>query len=702
MSHCKRIPTGRTLLATALVAAHAGAWAESEREVENVEVVGEQVESYLVDEMDTATGLGLSGLETPQSVSALSRVQLDDFELDSLNQALLAVPGVQVESVETDRTYYTSRGFDITNFQLDGVGVPATYGNKEGETDTFLYERIEVVRGASGLMSGAGNPSATVNLVRKRPTEDFRLSLGAEAGSWDKARVEGDVSGSLTDGLRGRLVVAKEDRESYLDNYAMDKTIVYGVVEKDLGASTLLTLGSSYQTSYADSPLWGALPLSHADGSPVDYDASVSTASDWAYSDKVTTDAFAELKHTFANGWQAKAYYTHAESEIDSELFYMFGLPDTESGEGLFANPGVYDLEDRHDLVDLRLTGNFHWAGREHDLLLGYNWSRGDVEDISLYPTAYPSIGDFGEWDGSFERPEYNGGTDGSDWTDEQSAFFAATRLQLTDALSLIGGARVIDWESEGYSYGNSNNTEESDRVLPYAGVVYRIGDNYSVYASRTETFMPQDDLSEELVHLDPTEGINDEIGAKGEFFDGKLIASVAYYETEQENVAESAGTVEHPETGAQIQVYEERDYDSKGYDLTLSGQLAPGLQANFSYTRVDIDNQDGGRQRDFVPANVVRLFASYRPPAMERLKVGGGINWQDDIERINEDYGYPIEQEAYATVRAFASYDVNENLSFSLNGNNLTDEKYISSLYWDQGFYAPPRSFTASVNWRY
>ena len=700
----KRIPAQRTLLAAALILANA-AWAQTDRDVENVEVVGESVESYLVDGMDTATGLGLSNLDTPQSISALSRVKMDDFELDSLNDALVTVPGIQVESVETDRTYYTSRGFDVTNFQVDGVGVPATYGNNDGETDTAIYERIEVVRGASGLMSGAGNPSATVNLVRKRPTEDFQLSLGATAGSWNKARVEADASGTLTDGLRGRMVIAKEDRESYLDYYAMDKAVVYGVIEKDLGESTLLTLGSSYQSSKADSPLWGALPLHYTDGTPTDYDGSSSTSADWAYWDNIQADVFAELKHTFANGWQAKAYYTHAEIDGDSELLYMYQLPDSATDIGLIGYASEYGLDEQRDQFDLRISGTYNIAGREHELLFGYNWSEGTVEEYSLYDytNGFPFIGDFTQWNGQTPvRPVFSDGLRGSDFSDEQGAFFAATRFHLTDALSLIGGARVVDWEGEGVGYGKSKVTRESGKVLPYAGVVYRIGDNYALYASHTETFMPQTDLTADLTFMDPTEGTSDEIGAKGQFFDGKLVATVSYYQTEQANVAESVGQVDDPVSGGPVDVFAGRDYDSEGYDLTLSGELAPGLQADFSYTQVDIENQvDGELERDYVPGKVVRLFASYRPPMMEQLKVGAGINWQDDIQRTSA-YGYVIEQEAYATLRAFANYRVSENLNFSLSADNLTDEKYISSLYWDQGFYAAPRNFSASVNWRY
>lgn len=189
-----------------------------------------------------------------------------------------------------------------------------------------------------------------------------------------------------------------------------------------------------------------------------------------------------------------------------------------------------YGLDEQRDLFDLRLTGTYNLLGREHDALFGYNWSEGTVEDYSLYDYAngFPPIGDFSQWEGvTAVRPVFTDGLTGSDWTDKQSAFFAATRFHITDALSLIGGARVVDWESEGESYGNSNDTKESGRVLPYAGLVYRIGDNYSVYVSSTETFMPQDDRTEELTHIDPTEGFNEEVGVKGEFFDGKLVASL-------------------------------------------------------------------------------------------------------------------------------------------------------------------------------
>ncbi|QKX17286.1 TonB-dependent siderophore receptor [Microbulbifer sp. YPW1] len=696
----------RTLLATALIAAGSANADDKSNVVENVEVVGEQAESYLIDGADTATGLGLSIMDTPQSVSAIGSTQLDDFNMYNLNDALLAVPGIQVESVETDRTYYSSRGFDVTNFQVDGVGLPATYGNRNGQTDTSIYESIQVVRGANGLMSGAGNPSATVNMVRKRPTDDLQMSFSAIAGSWGSLRLESDVSGTLTDGLRGRLVMTKEDADSYLDYYATDKSVAYGALEKDLGESTLLTLGASYQSSLADSPMWGALPLVYSDGTATDYDVSASTSAKWAYWDNIEKEIFAELKHELANGWEVKGYYSTADIEGDSDLLYMYSLPDRETNEGLIGYASKYTLDEDRQVFDLRTSGTYSLLGRDHDLLFGYNWSEGSTTEVSLYDytNGFPWIGDFTEWNGETPvRPVYTDGLTGSDFDYEQSAIFAATRFRVTDNLSLVGGARVVNWEAEGVGYGTSKLTEVDGKVLPYAGVVYRIDDSYSLYASHTETFRAQDDIAEDLTFIDPTEGVNDEVGVKGQFLDGKVIATLAYYQTQQNNVAEYAGQIPDPVNDqVMIDFYEGRDYDSDGFDLTLSGELIDGLNMEFSYAKVNIDNKAGnGLNRDFIPAQTVRLYASYRPPMLDRLKVGGGINWQDDISRIHAA-GHTIKQDAYATLQLFANYKVTEQLSFSLNGENLTDEKYISSLYWDQGFYAAPRNFSASVNWRY
>ena len=156
-----------------------------------------------------ATGLDLDIAETPQSISIVTSGQMDLFGATSLNDALRLATGINVEEWETNRTNYTSRGYEIKNTQIDGIGLPNNWGIVTGAMDAFGYEKIEVIRGANGLLTGVGNAAGTINYVRKRPTNDTTGTLEVSAGSWDTYRVEADYSTPFTDSgsWAGRLVV---------------------------------------------------------------------------------------------------------------------------------------------------------------------------------------------------------------------------------------------------------------------------------------------------------------------------------------------------------------------------------------------------------------------------------------------------------------------------------------------------------------
>ncbi|MFG1491046.1 TonB-dependent receptor plug domain-containing protein, partial [Oceanospirillum sp. HFRX-1_2] len=157
-----------SLILLTSVAASASAEDQAAVKLDTLEVNAQDTnpDSYTAPDAATATKMNLSLRETPQAVAVITQAQLDDFNATDLNAALDLTAGVTVERIETDRSYYTARGFDITNFQLDGVGLPTTSGNLFGDIDSAIAERIEVLKGANGLMSGTGNPSATVNIIR--------------------------------------------------------------------------------------------------------------------------------------------------------------------------------------------------------------------------------------------------------------------------------------------------------------------------------------------------------------------------------------------------------------------------------------------------------------------------------------------------------------------------------------------------------
>jgi outer membrane receptor for ferric coprogen and ferric-rhodotorulic acid len=653
-----------------------------------------QLDSYKAAPSSAATKLELSPRQTPQSISTISGAQLQDFKLNSVNDALKYTTGIQVQEVETDRTYYSARGFDITNFQYDGIGVPFVYGNVEGDLDTAIFERVEVIRGANGLMSGTGNPSATINFVRKRPTLAPQARVDLTAGSWDKRRIDVDVSGALTDSgnVRGRMVYANENKNSYLDRYSREKNIFHGVIEVDLADSTLFTLGHTLQKSEANSPLWGALPLNFSDGSATDYSRSTSTSADWAYWDVQENRSFAELAHNFANGWQAKAVLTHVEKKADSSLFYVYGSPDRDTGLGLFSYPSEYQDTNKQLIADLYASGPFALAGREHELVVGGSWSKSELEDISWYDSSTGSaLPPLEDWYGDYPRPLNDAGTNGSDFTDRMKSVYSVARFNLSDSLKLITGARVVDVDSDGSNYGKSKSTSYNNEVVPYAGVIYDLNEQYSVYASYTEIFDPQTKQDSSGNRLAPVEGINYEAGIKAELLDDKVNLSLAVFRTEQDNVASVAGM-----SGGTTFYKGEEGITSEGYEVEVSGELLQGLQATAGYTFVDIRDAEDKHAVTYSPKHMLRASTTYRIPGLEQLKVGASMSWQDETRN-----GI-AEQDAYGLVNLMASYEIDRNWTLSANLNNLTDEKYLTSLYWSQAYYGAPRNASMTVSWNY
>src|SRR5687767_7607930 len=164
-----------------------------------------------------ATGLNMDIADTPQSISVVTREQMENFGADNLNEALRLATGINVEEWETNRTNYMARGFEIKNTQVDGIGLPNDWGIVTGAMDSFGYEKLEVIRGANGLLTGVGNSSGTINYVRKRPTNTAQGSVAATIGSFDQRRIEADYSTPFTsDGAwAGRIVVASEEEDSW-------------------------------------------------------------------------------------------------------------------------------------------------------------------------------------------------------------------------------------------------------------------------------------------------------------------------------------------------------------------------------------------------------------------------------------------------------------------------------------------------------
>lgn len=660
--------------------------------VEVIQVYGNQGASR------SATKLDLTVYETPQTVTVVSRPQMDDFALRSVNDLLAYTPGVTVEKVETDRIYYTARGFDVVNFQYDGIGVPFSAGLSHGNPDTAVFERVEVLKGAAGLVTGLANPSATVNYLRKRPNEQLSGYASLSAGSDSRLRFEGDVSGSLSDNLNGRAVVVKEQTDSYLDRKQDDNSLIYLVGEYLFNANTAVTLGHSYNLNKVDGSLSGALPLFYSDGSPTDFDVSTSTAPEWAYRDVKNSQTFAELRHQLSDNWSLNVLLSHNKVVQDSAVMYVYGAPDKHTGLGMIGLPNQYDLDETQRIADVYLSGTYNLFGRQHELMAGINYAHIELFGQSFYDNEFSDAMLGADWaEGKTQIGEFDPSDPYSSGHQDKQihrSVYLATRLHLSDAFSLLLGARTMSVAQHGYSYGTDSSSDATETV-PYVGGLYELNDSMALYASYSEVFTPQSFVDPDFKALGVAKGNNAEIGAKFNL-NNNATATLAVFRADLKNVGEFAAV------NNGVNTYHGLDYQSDGAELELVGSIADVFNVSFGYTWLNsVEGHEGQQVRTYVPRNMAKLSGVYYPKALPELSVGASVKWQDDIYTAAQPT-QSREQPGYALVDAFVRYDVSENLNLALNVTNLTDKKHLASLYWDQAFYGAPTQVQASLTWRY
>lgn len=676
----------------------------------------EQSKAYTIKKSSSATKLNIDAKETPQTINVVTRQQMDDFSLNSTRKVLENTPGVTVSNQETERTTYMSRGFEISNILTDGVGFPlSNYNYNNTNPDTYFYDRVEVIKGADALTNAFGDPSATINNIRKRPTKEFQANAGISYGSWDTKRYEADVSGALTqDGrVRGRIMGFEQTGDSYLDRYSSEKNGFAGILDADLTDTTTLTVGYSEQQNLPNANNWGALPLLNSNGEQISYSRSYNPNPNWTYWNNKTQEAFAELKQKLGEKWTAKLTYNYTNTEHDSRLLYYYGNPTTQGSDVSLTAWGGKERT-KQNLFNFDLQGSYTLLGREHEAALGYNHVRNHQHD--LQSTGYINDSNIvdkynanGEFLGQFttnwaswtpQSVTWSNFSEAANYKQKINSFYAATRLHLTDDLKLLLGGNYVQAESNGSSYG-SDMFYDKDKFSPYAGITYNFTPEYTGYASYTSIFRPQTGVNEATNQaLKAVEGKSYEIGMKSSWLDNRLTGTLAIFKTEQNNypLRSSDGNPLNRKVLTS-------DLDSQGVEIGLAGQITDNINLAFGYAQFSIkDKKNGGEARTYNPSQTLNLLATYAVPALPKLKIGAGLRWQDAIQLQDVSLGNQnlIKQDAYALVDVMASYDVNKHIAFQVNGNNITDKKYLNSFPDGQAFYGEPANYTVAVKFKY
>ncbi|WP_416260378.1 ferric-rhodotorulic acid/ferric-coprogen receptor FhuE [Gibbsiella quercinecans] len=676
------------------------------------DVAIDEKQDYQVITTRAGTKLLLTPRDVPQSVSVITQQRMQDQQLQTVTDVLNNTTGITSNLVDSERSEYYSRGFKITNFTFDGI--PTSVGDSwnygDAASDTAIYDRIEVVRGATGLMTGAGSPSASVNMVRKHAdSKEFTGTVSASYGSWNNQRYVADVSGPLNEdgSLRGRVVSGYQDQDSWLDRYHKTKKFLYGVVDADITARTTLSLGYDYEDADTGNPTWGGLPVFYSNGSLTHYNRSLNSAADWANFHTDARKVYADLVHNFDNGWSFHVNGTHAENTFSDKLLYVAysAYPDESTGEGA-TGWGSMDRGKRElTSVDSYASGPFQLLGRHHQLMAGisYNrqhnatYSQDGITDLDNYNIAASDMGAFNNsWNGDIAEPQWQGWYLNADDVIRQKSAYTAARFSLADPLSLIVGARYTQWSTNG-----SSGDMEKNNITPYAGLVYDINDIWSAYASYTSIFQPQTYRDASGHYLSPVTGKSYETGLKAAWFDGRLTATVAVFRIEQDNVGTEENGV-YVNNSSEQAYYATKGARSKGAEFELNGALTDNLQLTFGATRYVARDKDGRYNPD-QPQTDFKLFTRYQVPSLPDLVIGGGINWQN---RVFEDISAPdgstqrVYQGSYPLANLFARYQATKQVAVQANVNNLFDRSYYT--YMNNYVYGEPRNFSVSLSYQF
>jgi outer membrane receptor for ferric coprogen and ferric-rhodotorulic acid len=287
---------------------------------------------------------------------------------------------------------------------------------------------------------------------------------------------------------------------------------------------------------------------------------------------------------------------------------------------------------------------------------------------------------------------------------------FGATRLTFTDRFKTILGFNWAEYHRDGVDNDpDTLDTPRTDRnFAPYAGVTFDFTDRITGYANYSYIFQPQDAVDYDRAYIEPSKGTNYEVGVKAEWLDKRLLTTLAWFSAKQEGLATYVAT--RFMEGYAYGYSRPDDVESRGFEFEATGKLSEYTDLLFGYTQLtmdggpptELDDPAPGPTYSWVPRRTANLMLSKRLAGNPAVSFGIGGRWQSDISNKEDYVKYArVRQGSYAVLNAFAAWDITPDLTLRANVSNLTDTKYIQSLY-SVSYYGPPRQYALSLDWRF
>ena len=708
-----KTPTGYVLVAAPASAPTAAANAASaaERTMPSITIVGQAEQGATTEGSGSYTarkitlGKGEQSMkDMPQSVSVLTRQRLDDQGITDLREAVNNVTGVVGVHGVGPGVVITARGFQIDQWQYDGVPIDRnTYAlGNWGQENMVIYDRLEVLRGASGMLVGTGSPGGSVNLVRKRPLATRAITLTGRAGSWDHYGAQVDISTPLNaqGTLRGRAIVDEDDSHSFIDQVWSKNRTLYAALDYDLAPATTVGLAASHVKAHGR-PTFIGLPR-YVDGSPLPLPRSTFTGADWNRSQVEQSTVYLDLEHHFNTQWSLKASAL-GMNETTSSTHQRVAFEINPDGSGARYGDFSTDFDNRKRGIDAFVRGKFDGLGMAQEVVVGASYV--SITSNDRYARAWEPGADifhikhhrpWQDFDTIAARP--TGVTSNSTYDMRQKGLYGTWNGQLTSNLKALLGGRFSWYDFE---YAPKGGTADSTRVTakftPSAALMYALTPQWSTYASYAGVFQPQTNRNAAGQVLKPITGDSYEAGIKGELLDGKVNTSLAVFRYEHKDRAVNDYAAGFACDGWYCSRASGK-VRSQGLEAEVSGEVARGLQlsAGYAYTTTTyLDDPDNKGQvfSTWTPKHMLRLWSGYTLPGeWNKFSVGAGASLQShtvDTERTFKVAGFSI-------WNARLGWQATPQVALSVNVNNLFDKRYIIPSYNTTGsnnYYGDPRN---------
>ncbi|MFD1951385.1 TonB-dependent siderophore receptor [Sphingomonas arantia] len=697
----------RTALILLTTAIAAPSWAQAG----DPENVPDSVVVIAPDFVPATTSVGTKTsaplIEVPQSVSVVTRDQIDLLNFIDVQQAVRYTAGITGENYGPDLRYdfLTVRGFVPVQY-IDGLQAPVSASISNVGIDLYGFQSLEVLKGPASVLYGTNPPGGLYNLTSRRPDARFGGELQVKYGNDDFKQAAGTVTGALTDGVRARVTGLYRDRDSQTDFVHAKRAYIAPALAVDIGPDTVLTGLGHYQHDRIDGDTNGFLPvLGVLRDNPVgEVPRSVNLGEpDYNSYRRNQFSAGYELVHDFGADTRFTQNARWSEYHEDQRTIYASGLG--ADNRTVTRSNFPYQDDVAQFAVDSRLEAT-RWTGPvQHSLLVGVDYRNyreasafgfGPASSIDLFAPVYGQ--------GTIVTPAL---TPSTDQRLRQTGVYVQDQLKYNQFVLTLSGRQ--DWTRTTNYAGAVPSTAKQDKFSYRVGGSYIADSGVAPYVSYATSFQPVVGQGLDGRAFDPTSGKQWEAGvkydARGLPSDVKLFATAAVYRLRQDNVVtpDPTNVVFNVQTGQAT---------IKGVELEAVTRIRDRLSINASYTyayaKVTRSNVAGqvGAGLFGQPKHKASAFVDYsfRDGALSGFGLGGGVRYLSNSPGALPG---PFVSTVYNTGRstlfdAVLRYDLGD-WRVAVNGTNLLDKRYAGRCTGDVGcFFGQSRQVIATLTRRF